>query len=123
MSKLTLPRAFRTKWLKALRSGTYQQGTGVLHKVDIVNTDRYCCLGVAAKECGVPNEALRGEGIIDVLVEKKVIKSYSILAKNLRSDVGTKARQVFVQVLMTKNDEQVPFSEIATYIEQNTRPV
>lgn len=34
------------KWIAALRSGDYQQGTGALCTVD-GEQERYCCLGVA----------------------------------------------------------------------------
>lgn len=49
------------KWIKALRSGEFKQGSGALQASD----DRYCCLGVAcvvaAKE-GVPvNTTSEGE--------------------------------------------------------------
>lgn len=33
---------FRQRWVKALRSGRYKQGKGVLRSPD----DQYCCLGV-----------------------------------------------------------------------------
>lgn len=35
------------KWVAALRSGDYRQGTGELHKRDSKGVDRFCCLGVA----------------------------------------------------------------------------
>lgn len=38
-------------WIRALRSGRFEQGTGVLHQDG--KDDRYCCLGVA---CVVYNE-------------------------------------------------------------------
>ncbi len=40
----------KEKWLKALRSGEYKQGRGYLRK-ESGDEDRYCCLGVLAKEC------------------------------------------------------------------------
>lgn len=38
-----LPKAFKEKWLKALRSRKYKQGLGTLRSPD----NRFCCLGVA----------------------------------------------------------------------------
>lgn len=35
----------KEKWVAALRSGDYQQGTGYLHRTD-GGQDQYCCLGV-----------------------------------------------------------------------------
>ena len=43
------------KWVKALRSGDYQQGKGNLCKEDEISGDcEYCCLGVA---CDILTEA------------------------------------------------------------------
>lgn len=43
-SENKLPSNLKTKWLEALRSGQYKQGTGCLH-----GEDSYCCLGVFSK--------------------------------------------------------------------------
>lgn len=42
----TIPKALKTKWLKALRSGNYMQGRSYLYDSF---TNRYCCLGVLVK--------------------------------------------------------------------------
>lgn len=42
-----LPKGFKTKWIKALRSGEYKQGNFILH-----HADQYCCLGVACSIYG-----------------------------------------------------------------------
>jgi len=50
-----LPKKFKEKWLKALRSGGYEQGRTVLHS----NKDNtYCCLGVACDISGIDNETM-----------------------------------------------------------------
>lgn len=36
----------KARWLKALRSGKYRQGTGHLKKTTITGEARHCCLGV-----------------------------------------------------------------------------
>lgn len=41
--KLSMPRSLRKKWLDALRSGKYKQGSGTLYNPD---TKAFCCLGV-----------------------------------------------------------------------------
>jgi len=48
----------KVEWLRRLRSGDYDQGTGFLHQVagNVDRKDTYCCLGVLcemAKEAGV----------------------------------------------------------------------
>ena len=67
-----LPKAFAEEWIKALRGGDYEQGTGYLMSQDyepdeenddyydhpIEGTQVYCCLGVAAHIKGAGNEYL-----------------------------------------------------------------
>ncbi len=43
--KFKLPKAVKSKWIKALTSGEYKQGRGSL----MPSQDTYCCLGVACK--------------------------------------------------------------------------
>ena len=48
----------RKEWVKALRSGKYEQGTGKL-----INQGAYCCLGVACEIQGLPKYG--GKGFLD----------------------------------------------------------
>lgn len=41
-------KTLKTKWVKALRSGKYEQGQGKLRSLQ----DEYCCLGVLASVTG-----------------------------------------------------------------------
>ena len=50
--------ALKAKWIKALRSGDYKQGTDCLRS----NTNQYCCLGVA---CDLIDPALWADGGAD----------------------------------------------------------
>lgn len=128
MKKLTLPRLFRSRWLKALRSGRYKQGTGALHQP---RSNRYCCLGVAARECGVSKQDLDGHSNINDLVESGAIEKTSILARALtlfsKPCHKSSLRTNFVDDLIVMNDGQTGhrsnFCQIADHIEQNTRPV
>ena len=45
----------RARWVKALRSGKYEQGHGMLR---YGNT--FCCLGVACKVARIPNNRITG---------------------------------------------------------------
>ncbi len=47
-----LPKAFKNKWLKALRSGDYPKGVSHL-KAKENGIYTYCCLGVVGELCGV----------------------------------------------------------------------
>lgn len=44
-----LPKLFKKRWLKALLSGDYKQGNGLLYDRE---AKTYCCLGVAADILG-----------------------------------------------------------------------
>jgi hypothetical protein len=55
--KYELPKAFLKKWLKALRSGKYQQGKSSLRIADYDYDSNksfflYCCLGVGCEVSG-----------------------------------------------------------------------
>lgn len=60
--KEKLPRAFKKKWVAALRSGKYKQGMHVLYNPD---KETYCCLGVAGIICGNIPDQLIGYGSLD----------------------------------------------------------
>lgn len=42
----------KTKWVKALKSGKYQQARGELCRTDLDGTKTYCCLGVLCEVMG-----------------------------------------------------------------------
>lgn len=48
--------ANRDAWVRALRSGAYAQGDGVLTAVADDGTERHCCLGVASYIAGLPRK-------------------------------------------------------------------
>lgn len=52
-----LPEDLKTKWVAALRSGDYNQGTGNLY----AHNNTYCCLGVLGVVCGVDKEKMLGK--------------------------------------------------------------
>jgi hypothetical protein len=54
-----LPREFAEKWIAALRSGEYKQGSSALVIIE-KGTPKYCCLGVACSIQGVPDNLMLG---------------------------------------------------------------
>jgi len=58
---------FVALWVKALRSGKYRQGIGVLKMVDTVNGARYCCLGVLCEIAGISGVLTKRRTRIDVV--------------------------------------------------------
>lgn len=101
----------KAKWLEALRSGKYRQGTEYLRTAD----DKFCCLGVL---CDITNPALwekwtNGERHHDVY---GFLSHTSMLPDKIDEQAGGIAAKAH---LMGMNDSGKSFSEIANYIEAN----
>ena len=97
------------KWVEALRSGKYKQGTGCLRSKD----DEFCCLGVLADVVNSSNWVLRDGGI----------NAYGWLTykcdlpDRLIPDGSINNLQI---ILMEMNDEiGYSFERIADWIEEN----
>lgn len=99
-----LPVEFKEKWVAALRSGEYKQGTGYLK-----NGNCYCCLGVACVISGIPIEPKQrfiytADGI------PELIQGINGVADDLsRMNDGNQMQ----------NARPLSFAEIANYIETN----
>lgn len=64
MEKLyKLPRAITEKWLEALESDQYDQGSGSLSEC-IAGRTRHCCLGVLGNVCGIDDKTMDGISFI-----------------------------------------------------------
>jgi len=102
-----LPKAFTAKWLKALRSGDYEQGKSALY-----NDNKYCCLGVAGAICGYQEKLDSSEGEACYLDEINVedVPEELTIACGLDN---------FVWVLSRMNDDGKSFEEISEWIEKN----
>jgi hypothetical protein len=118
-SKEKLPVAFKKKFVSALRSGDYTQGSSALRAIETVYDEKkkkevskatYCCLGVACHIAGAT-------GITDkayVMNEKRsVIKSINKVPSLLQGEDG------IPQQLASMNDSGKTFAEIADWIETN----
>lgn len=91
----------KAKWVKALRSGEYVQGTGSLY-----NHGRYCCLGVLA--C-VYNGEKQSEGAFGTAGYND--SGYGIATR----EVGEEEKDG----LAIMNDNGIPFELIAGFIQEN----
>ena len=95
-----LPKKVKNIWLKALRSGKYEQGKNNLkYKEYDENFFRYCCLGVA-RECGLTRARARANN-----TNEWVCKNF--LPKEVQNE------------LADMNDHGSMFKEIAKWIEKN----
>lgn len=100
-----LPRPFRNKLIRALRSGKYSQGFG---EMKAVGEESYDVLGVAYRIAGV------NKGSIAKMIHPNG-KHYNFLPKLLYSDSSP-----VVNKLINLNDgKQMPFKWIASYIEDH----
>ena len=90
-----------TTWIEALRSGKYEQGSGALER-----NEKFCCLGVLAKEMDIPYNSVTDE-------EKEFNSNvYNSLAK------GLDLMGLSSDTLIDLNDsEESSFEEIADFIE------
>lgn len=105
------------KWIEALRSGNYRQGTGLLKCDAEGGLTRYCCLGVLC-ELVDPNKFKRrdlGGGRYDYGVHG--LSSDVTLPSNVQHEVGLSDEEC--NTLAEKNDGGYTFQDIANYIEDN----
>lgn len=118
MSKIKLPKEFRTKWLKALTNGSYRQTSSALVDKREGRKNEYCCLGVACRIKGIPVKDLESHGMpSSINIKKRKILPAAFFAK------GIKERKVdsnFAKRLANLNDKGMSFKEIAKYIKTRT---
>ncbi len=104
-------------WVKALRSGSYEQGIGQLHDAH----NRMCCLGVLAKLYANAHRELK-------IVTRDFGNSYlydgqaAVLSPAIREWAGLKSPAGDIdggsECLASLNDQLKTFLEIADVIEQ-----
>ena len=108
-----LPKVFKNKWIEALRSGHYIQGTSALAISRVSKTGKeltpsYCCLGVACHLVGISDEAL-----LEKSMPSELLKTGRLPKLLLRNDD-------VLDTLTNMNDtEGKSFRKIASWIEEN----
>ena len=106
-----LPKEFKDKWVKALRSGDYEQGIDYLH-----SNNKFCCLGVSCIISGYKTTDLK----IATVIKKGVHESY--LDRNFRKIPkiikGDSSKNDIVGLLTDANDNGYSFEVIANWIEK-----
>lgn len=102
----------RKKWVSALRSGNYQQGTEALR-----NGDEYCCLGVACDISGLGKWA-NSEYI--VVQGRETYSHFTHLPSSVKEWLGLLSANGAYRSdfsLIMRNDDGDTFLEIADIIE------
>lgn len=108
MKKVKLPKQFKTKWIKALRSGKFIQGNGKLKQKYSEGEIKHCCLGVAGEICGVKSLLNK-----DMLVPKEGLRGITKVPIELRDNMKLQYK------LAAMNDEKsYNFNKIANWIEK-----
>jgi hypothetical protein len=121
MEDKRLPKAFKNKWIKALRSGQYKQVSGFLKKrneYELSSPFSYCCLGVAGELCGV--KGLTNCKNEDVLIGgKNGLKNMSLVPDLIKGSSSSLSGNPVVKKLVDMNDSGKSFKVIAKWIEKN----
>jgi hypothetical protein len=119
-----LPADIKEKWLEALRSGRYQQGTKELRSL----TNRFCCLGVLV-DILMPENWKIGENRY-YIQESETSTALAVLPKSISDTYGLSCtvnihsfyyedREINVSTLTEANDFGMSFDEIANIIERD----
>lgn len=107
-----LNKAFKAKWLKALRSGRYEQGRHVLRTSMPGNKYAYCCLGVACNITDRHWTTCRG----NLYINKYSDPLGTSLNLQFLREINLSA--LIEHELICMNDSGKSFNEIADYIEK-----
>lgn len=107
---IRLPKVFKAKWIKALKSGKYKQGSYTLYDK---TSNNYCCLGVACR-IEHPKMHLSDKLLIDKDAFKRIDK---VNIPNILKGDGID--NPIVDKLAKMNDSgKHSFKSIAAYIER-----
>lgn len=120
-----MKKSIATKWVAALRSGAYKQGTGTLRDSE---NNSFCCLGVlcnlhAQEHPGLARKETDPDSYMghSEFLPEKVKKWAGMISEEGepvdRSDITIKGEE-FVS-LTDVNDSGISFKRIATWIEKN----
>lgn len=101
-----LPIEFKRKWVKALKSGKYNQCIRKLY-----DGNSYCCLGVACVINGINKRLLNAVG--------QPPFKFSSLPAIIREDSEGKSNAVMNRLMEMNDGENKTFPEIADYIQKN----
>ena len=122
-----LPKRFKDKWVKALRSGKYKQDKSKLlkYKEEVIDgkikyISKFCCIGVACIINNVEKNIIKNQALISLDdFEKELFKNFNV--PNILK--GSVDENPLVSKLIQLNDgtnEKNPktFNYIASYIER-----
>lgn len=116
------------KWVEALRSGKYTQGTEKLRKILTTGQVTHCCLGVLCEINTIDENVISNfkciegsdlQSFLNIRSSRGVAFEPNGLPQPFEIRKGNK--KVMVNHLADANDKGVSFKNIATWIEKNYR--
>lgn len=115
--KEKLPKAFKKKWVAALRSGKYVQAEGYLYSEEKSMGGKLamCCLGIAEHICGTPLNAFNIAAFPADLKQRP--KSPKMIHSGNEGTIGKKLSEYNDGAYTVKNGKR-SFNWIAAYIER-----
>jgi hypothetical protein len=106
----------KQRWVEALRSGKYKQGTGRLRDQNADGDDEFCCLGVLG-DLYDRNRWSHGTEYRVSPEDCRVGTVIAVLPSDVIGDIGLTGAQQ--DQLAEMNDHGSSFEEIARWIEEN----
>lgn len=112
------------KWVAALKSGKYSQGTEYLHHMDYDGTETFCAVGVL---CDVIDPTGWKKNAIDEDESEFIFAHHGYqhgIDDEIFEECGFRGNPKepecpIHEIYKMNDDERVSFTEIAEYIEQN----
>jgi len=122
-----MDQSIKRRWVRALRSGKYQQGKDFLRR-EGKKEDLFCCLGVLC-DLYEKEKELNGWRSNEIFNGREVIKSYlgvgNVLPEHVKEwsglssvDGGFVKFGAYPEGLATLNDRGIPFDALADLIEE-----
>lgn len=112
-----MKRQLKNRWIKALRSGHYKQGTHVLRRQTTPNSESFCCLGVLCEIAGFPSRSTGIDGTFEyghtTIGEELCFPIRGNLSGPMRNILGIDSTEKLIEL----NDSGETFENIANYIE------
>jgi hypothetical protein len=105
---MTMDKDIKDRWVRALRSGVYEQGEAVLYSVE---KHLFCCLGVLCVVAGAEPEQIAGESFHDP-------DWLEAVGADRAEQIKPTSESHFWR-LAHMNDEGKSFAVLADYIEAN----
>ena len=125
-SHTTMPQSIKDRWLVALRSGKYKQGTARLHTLA---TDSYCCLGVLVDCVGEQLEGSNAYPSIDWLNKHDINFKMVVMDANywkdfdLNLNYGKYKSSHFASASQCNDTHGFSFLQIADMIEAQVKGI